>query len=374
MKKFRFLSLAVVTTLLLPALTACSDDKNDEPDADRPTVSTGAFILNQGNYYKGIEGSLNLVDYATSTVSSNLFQKANGRSIGATPQCGLVYGSKIYIGTYESSTVEIADRNTLKSVRQISCNSEATGTQPRSMTAAGGYVYIAMYDGYIARLDTTTLSIDKTLKVGPNPETIAIHKGKLWVPNSDGMNWQVGYGTTASIVDIASFTIESTVEVPLNPNQFMSEGGHLYLLCKGDYGDVESLLYEIDDNIAEIQKDASKKETAWKKIARATMVCSGNNSIYLIDAPFSSTDITCKRYDIASSQLIDWIPEGLVYPSGMGVDPLTGDIFVTSYVMNGQWPSYEANGFALQYRRSDGKPVNRYEIGAGPTAIFFDEK
>ncbi len=374
MKKFRFLTLAAAAALLLPAFTSCSDDP-EVPNPDKPTLSSGAFILNQGNYYKGIDGSLNLINYADSEISKGIFKSTNGRSLGATPQCGLVYGSKVYIGVYESSTIEIADRSTLKSLKQIKCEGENTGTQPRSMVAAEGYVYVSMYDGYVARLDTATLSIDKTLKVGPNPENIALHDGKLWVPNSDGMNWAVGYGTTASIIDLASFTVEATVEVPLNPDRFLSESGHLYLLAKGNYADVPSLLYEIDPNIAEIQKDASKKETAWKKIDAATMVCAGNGSIYMMDSPFSNDGVVidCKRYDIASSTIKEWIPEGLQYPSGMGVDPLTGDIFVASYVMDGQWPSYEAAGFVLQFGR-DGRFKKRYGIGAGPAAIFFDVK
>lgn len=360
-------------------ITSCSE--NDGPD--NPVIdpvenhtSTGVYVITQGNYYSQVEGSLTYLTYNGFNAESGLFEKANQRSLGATPQCGLVYGSHVFLGMSDSSTIEICSGATMKSEKQIKCDSKATGRQPRSMVAQGDYVYISMFDGNVARLDTTTLSIDKVVEVGPNPETMAIHNGKLWVPNSDGMNWAVGYGTTASIIDLASFTVENTVKVPLNPNQFISAGGKLFLLSKGNYADVESALYEINPDIANIQKDESKKETAWKKLANATIV-SGENygSIYIVDAPFvqGAVVVNYSRYDIAAGEVKEWTPAGLDYPSDLAVDPVSGNIIVTSYIMDGMYPSYVADGYANLYS-ADGALLKKFNIGAGTPAIFFNTK
>ena len=246
MKKF-FLPAICVATLMAQALTSCSSD--DEPVVDEPlipAVTSGAFLLNQGNYSNKIEGSLNLLDFTTSTMTQNVFTTVNGRSLGSTPQCGVIYGSKMYIGMYESNTIEILDLRTCESLKQIRLENSTNGQQPRSMATDGGKVYISMYDGYVARLDTASMEIDASVKVGPNPEIITIYSGRIYVPNSDGMNWQNGYGTTASIVTLNPFKVESTFEVPLNPYKFFVRGSNLYLLSRGNYGDQQAAVYRID--------------------------------------------------------------------------------------------------------------------------------
>lgn len=359
--------------------TSCSESdgpENPNPDPVETQKSAGAYILTQGNYYAQVDGNLTYLNYAGFTSESGLFEKANQRSMGTTPQCGLVYGSHVFLGITESSTIEICSGTTMKSVKQIKCDSQSTGMQPRSMVARGNYVYVSMFDGNVARLDTTTLSIDKVVKVGPNPENMVIYNNKLWVPNSDGMNYAVGYGKTASIIDLASFTVESTVEVPLNPNQFISAGGKLFLLCKGDYADVKSTLYEIDPDIANIQKDESKKESAWKKIAEATLV-SGEDygSIYMVNAPFVEGQVVVNysRYDIAAGAVKEWKPSGVDYPSDVAVDPASGNVIVTSYIMDDMYPSYVADGYANLYSQ-DGVLLKKFDIGAGTPTIFFNTK
>lgn len=375
MKKYGLI-LALSSLIAMPVFTSCSDDpepdKVTDPVAEPSDTSEGVFILTQGNSYSQVPGSLSQIDYSNLTVTRDLFQKVNDRSLGTTPQCGLVYGSRIYLGIYESSTIEIARRSDMKSEKQIKCDGAATGTQPRAMVADGGYVYISMYDGNVARLDTTTLSIDKVLKVGPNPETPAIFNGKMFVPNSDGMNYTVGYGTTASIIDLASFSVEATVEVPLNPNQFLVAGSRLFLLSKGDYGMIESALYEIDPDIVNIQKK-NEESKGWRKIARATLVAAGNGYIYMSDTPFSEEGIVINysRYDVAKGEIAEWKPSDIIYPSAIAVDPVSGRIVVTSYIMNGTWPSYEADGYANLYS-PEGIFEKKFEIGAGTPAIFFN--
>ena len=81
--------------------SSCSkEDEPNLPNPDVPTVAEGVFILNQGNHGKQIEGSLTFIDYSSKSASQNLFQRANGRSLGATPQGAVVYGSKIYLAIY----------------------------------------------------------------------------------------------------------------------------------------------------------------------------------------------------------------------------------------------------------------------------------
>ena len=106
----------------------------------------------------------------------------------------------------DSHTIEIVDRSSYRSLKQIRLDDvEFKGKSPRSMVANDGFVYISMFEGYVAKLDTLSAAITAEVKVGPNPEVICLHKGNLYVPNSDGNNYMVGYGKTASVINVDSF-------------------------------------------------------------------------------------------------------------------------------------------------------------------------
>ncbi|MDE7496545.1 MAG: hypothetical protein K2M67_06830, partial [Muribaculaceae bacterium] len=75
--------------------------------------------------------------------------------------------------------------------------------------------------------------------------------------------------------------------------------------------------------------------------------------------------------DVAKGEIAEWKPSDIIYPSAIAVDPVSGRIVVTSYIMNGTWPSYEADGYANLYS-PEGIFEKKFEIGAGTPAIFFN--
>ncbi|MDE6296592.1 MAG: hypothetical protein K2L89_01995 [Muribaculaceae bacterium] len=362
----------LLTAVLTLGATGCSNDEPDNPTPlPTPNSASSVYFLNQGQLALNVEGSLNILDYKNMTVENNVFQKANHRSLGNTPQCGVRYGNKIYIGTYESNTIEILDARSFTSIKQLRLDAATTGTSPRCMVTDKNKIYITMFDGYVARLDTLSLEIDGRVKVGPNPEKPAIMNNRLYVPNSDGMNWAVGYGETASIIDLSSFTVKATVKVPLNPDRFMAVGSKLFLLSKGDYYDIKGAVYEIDPNIDELQKE--DPDSGYTYLFRATDAASGMNNIVYYNVPFNKPDREYGRYNVATEVRTTWTPKEVIYPNAIAIDPLYGYIFIASYVMDGVYPSYTAPGFVTVYD-NDLKFIKQGEIGAGPTCIFFDNK
>lgn len=360
-KGFFYLGFAA---LMMSGFVSCNND--DEPNGGEmeiPVVSHGAYILNQGAYYTKVEGSLNLLDYATSTVTTDLFIKANGRSLGDTPQCVVLYGSKIYIGVYGSKTIEILDRYTYKSIKQISLQDSENGTEPRSMAVKDGKVYISMYDGYIARLDTLSQTIDASVKVGVNPENIAILGNNIYVPNSEGMNWQIKYGETASVVSIEPFQEVTRFDVPLNPNKFFTNGTDLYLLSMGDYGEVAAAVYKINTS-----------DYTYEEVTKATMANIKGDELYILNAPYYSAveTYTSSKIDLKTGKTTATFDLSYVdYPSGIGVDPQSGKFFITSCPMDGAYASYTTPGHAIEYD-SNGTFVKKYQIGCGTAILFFD--
>ena len=259
----------------------------------------------------------------------------------------------------QSKTIEILDAKTFKSLKQIKLSETGfPGTQPRSMVTKGGKVYISMYDGYVSRLDTLSIAIDGSVKVGPNPELIDIHGNNIYVPNSDGMSHPV-YGTTASVVSLDSFTETSTFTVPMNPQKFISAGGELFLICWGNFGDVANALYKVE------------ADNTCTKIANATYASVKDDTIYYIDAPWGGTSSYAK-YDVKTGKITPLTFEEVPAPNAIGVDPVTGTIIIGSYKDTG----YEATSLpeAVYQYDNNGKFVKKYDCGIGAPCIFFNKK
>lgn len=364
MKKI-FLFLAAA--LMAGSLVSCKDDdnsnKNEDPILGKTRV---AYVLNQGQSYNNIEGSFNLIPFIGEQSALNVFKTVNGRSIGNTPQCGVADEDYIYLGIFESNTIEILERDTYKSVKQIRLDqSGKPGTQPRSMVADNGKVYISMYDGYVARLDSKTLTIDASVKVGPNPEIMCLYNGKLYVPNSDGSNWQSGYGKTVSVVDVKSFQVTKTFETGLNPCECYATNKGVYVLCKGNYSMdpstlIASKLYQITDNYES------------HEVAEATICCPAGNLLYFINQPFNGDgSATYSILKVTDNTVVDWNIARPDYANSIAYDKEANRIFIGSYIMDGKYPSYQAPGYVAVYNANTNELLHRYNVGVGPSAIFF---
>lgn len=363
MKKLFPLAIAAIAAA---GLVSCDDNNEPKlPDADHPTVSQGLYVLDQGNYYNGIEGSLNVVDYNSTSTMRNVFRTANNRSLGATPQCGVAYGSKIYLGIYESSTIEVINRSDYKSAKQfILDGTEQPGTQPRSMVATGGKIYISMYNGYVSRLDTLTMTIDASVKVGPNPEIMGLYNNKLYVPNSDGMNYASGvYGKTASEIDLSSFTVTRTFEVPENPAQFIPTSRGLYLLSKGNYGDTSSALYRI------------KSDLSYEKVADATIAASCGNYICFVNDPYYGSGVAdYRRLNLATGEVTVWNIEHPEYATEIFYDELAQRIAINSLrKYDAPYPNYDRDGYVAIYD-TNGNHIADYATGVGPACMFSNNE
>lgn len=362
-----YLKTLAASAMIVGLVTSCDKDDSPKPTIDPVGFSSvKAFVLCQGQSYNKIPGELDVLDVKNMSMTRNVFKKVNDRVLGDTPQCGVVYGSKVYIGTSESQTIDVIDQYSYKSVVQLRLENEQQGKSPRSMVALGGKVYISMYEGYVARLDTLTMKIDAQLKVGPNPEVMCLHDGKLFVPNSDGMNYLSGvYGKTASIVTLEPFAVEKTIEVPENPCAFYSNGNNLYLLSKGNYGDVPSELFKFDKNYK------------YTRIAPATKVAYGVNKLLIANQPFvagatSFIPASYSIYNCATEKIEPFEMKEAKSPAGLAVSPAGDALFVTAYnVPEGNFPQYQED-CTLYIYSVNGELVNHFATGVGAEAIFFN--
>ncbi len=357
MKKLKFAAL-----LLVAALTGCSEEENPYVvPQPLPLGAEGCYVINQGNQYAGITGSIDGVDFTSGTYAAALFYAVNGQSLGDTPQSGQTYGSKCYVPVFSSNLVWVLDKETLRIIKAIPTNA------PEAVCGSGKYVFVSNNDGYVSRIDTTSLAIDKREAVGPNPMEMVAANGKLYVAVSDGYNYNGSYadGKRVAVINPESGLKERDIAVGLNPAALAADAaGNVFVVCKGNYSDIPSEVQKIDAATGEVSA-----------FAPGLLVAAANDRLYVIDSRTDWTTYTTvvsgKVYDTATgSALTEKLfadGDAPANPLSLAVSPATGDLLVCS---DRSAADYDKPGLLYRYA-SSGALLQRYETGIHPIGVMF---
>ena len=364
----RLLILALTVALIAcdpePVLLNTGGGVDDSPHS-------GVFILSEGLYNQN-NSTLAWIDFSTcrpdswtsaAGTSYDCFEKVNGRRIGDTANDLLLYGSRLYIAVSESSTIEILDAATCRSLSQIRMEKQGVPMQPRHLTANGAYVYVCCFDGTVQRIDTLTMTVDASVRVGRNPDGICHAGGKLYVSNSGGLDFN-SPDSTISVIDIETFTETTRITVRSNPGTISTDGKSVFVVSRGifDYGkmDYDCRLHRIDvatDRLA----DTYEIPVLNMDIAdgKAWLYRYGSGTIQIMDTE--------------TGQILqpDFITDGthLECPYSIKADPVTQKVYVcdaADYVTPGSLYCFSPEGM-LEYRIAG--------IGINPNTIqFFDKE
>ena len=376
MKKY-LLGLAVLL-MGTAVMTSCSDD-NDGPETYLQVYSTGAYVVNSGNMYSNIESSLTAIDYASSTATQNVFKTANGRSLGDTANDGIVYGNKIYLAVDQSNTIEVIDKKTKQSIKQIKTTDllgNAEGVHPRHIIADEGKVYFTTYGGYVAAVDTTSFALQKKWQVGSYPEGLVIGNGNLYVANS---NYGAG-GGNISCINLVNDNVETkNIEGVNNPTSIYYASNVLYVLDNPVYGPApdyaatgENALRAVSFAEGKSQKVADGNYAVCVTPGATTRMDVVRPYFYVLNAPFGGTSSVSVLVAGSTQPQALTLSEMPVSPCGIFVDPLNGHIFVLSYRLGDSgYADYNGNGYVVEYDRA-GQKLHEYETGVGSCAMFFD--
>lgn len=376
MKKY-LLGLAVLL-MGTAVMTSCSDD-NDGPETYLQEYSTGAYVVNSGNMYNKIESSLTAIDYASSTATQKVFKAANGRSLGNTANDGIVYGNKIYLAVDQSNTIEVIDKKTKQSIKQIKTTDllgKAEGAEPRHIIADGGKVYFTTYGGYVAAVDTTDFALQKKWKVGNYPEGLVFGNGNLYVANSN-----YGYGGgNISCINLSNDNVETkNIEGVNNPTSIYYASNVLYVLDNPVYGPApdyattgENALRAVSFAEGKSQKVADGNYAVCVTPGTTTRMNVVRSYFFVLNAPYGGTPSVSVLAAGSTQPQAMTLSEMPVSPCGIFADPLNGHIFVLSYKMGDKGtPDYNGNGYVVEYD-SAGQKQHEYETGVGSCAMFFD--
>jgi hypothetical protein len=342
---FFFILMATVTAI---AFTSCSKD-NDTEVASNGSV----YVLNQGTWNQN-NSSVTSYNIDNGTSTSDWYKAQNAIGLGDTGNDMAIYGGKIYIVVNVSNVVTVTDLNG-KLLKTISFLNGTTSRQPRCVAFNKDKAYVCSYDGTVARIDTTSLSIDAYTTVGANPDGICVANGSLYVSNSGGLSSTGVYGTTVSVVNIDQFKETQTITVNMNPYTIRTgSDGNVYVLSHGNYGTITSVIQMINSSTNAVTKTYDNSS--------AVDFALYGSKIYFCNYPSS-----VKVMDTTVGTATDFITDGTTIPSafGIAVNPSNGDVYVASAATD-----YVSNGTVFCFD-STGKKKFSFTSGVNPYRVVF---
>ncbi|WP_341222283.1 YncE family protein [Polaribacter atrinae] len=357
----RKLSLQIASALAVVFfLNSCSSNENFD-DPINPEVPTepiaelkGFYLLNEGNMSMN-KAALDYMDFETGIYEKEVFRTENPEEVGGLGDVGNdmgIYGSKLYVVVNASNKVEVLDANTRKKIKQINIDN------CRYINFYKGKAYLSTYlgvigdpnavNGKIMEIDTTSLSVTRSVNVGRQPEELVVHNDKIYVANSGGYS-PPNYESTVSVIDIASFEETKRIEVGINLHRMqMDSEGDLYVSSRGDYYETPSKLFVVDTEIDEVKTSFD--------LAVGNMTISDDIMyIYSTEFSFFTGEITVsynlldtKTETILQDSFITEDSKDLIQvPYGIEINPETKDILITDakdYVTPGKLYCFSSEG------------------------------
>jgi len=354
----------VLVSLWGVVVTACDDLTSVVPPVTPVTgLESGAlFVLCDGNYSLN-NSSLALYDAGDGHLEKDFFQAMTGRKLGDTGNDLQRYGDKLYIVVTASSQIEVLEAQTGKSLKQIPLFDGSLARQPRNIAFWDDKAYVCSFDGTVVRIDTTSLLVEATTKVGRHPDGLSAANGKLYVANSGGLDYgdPLGYDNTVSVVDLSTFTETTRLTVGLNPYRVRTDDrGYVWVACRGNYTDESGSLWCLDSG--------SDRVVDSYPMAVTNMAFNGPLAYcYYFDNITSTADILVFNLLTGTVERESFITDGttLKTPYGISVDQMSGDVYLTDagdYVSAGSVYCFSAEG-RLKFRLE--------QVGVSPNTVMY---
>ena len=347
MKINKLITKLIILGALFLASCSSDDDSIQEPKGD---YENGILISGEGS--GASTGSVTFVSDDFVTSENLIYKNVNGAELGIYLQSMAFDDTRAFIVVDNTNTVTAVDRYTFEEQAIITTDLE----NPRYMVAVGDKGYVTNWgatgdetDDFVAVIDLTTYSVEKTISVGNGPERIVAKNGVLYVSHK-------GAFTTNNVVSVINIASENVQEVIVNdkPDELVfNSAGNLVVLSGGqtlydanwnvigntlgsistvdvsslavtelDFADGEhpsfmvinngTLYYALNGGIYEMDENATTLPTTSTLTSEGYLYGMevGDGSIYTLDASFSDVS-TLNVYDVTSKTKTQSVSVGL---------------------------------------------------------------
>lgn len=195
----------------------------------------GIFVLNEGPFGSG-SGTLDFYNSVSNTLFPNVFEEVNNRPLGNIGQSFAVHNNKGYLVVNNANKIEVVNMADLKSTGVIN------GLElPRYFLGIDdntAFVTEWGADGLSGKLkviNLNTLAVTKTIPMGKGPEKMLRVGDRVFIGHSGGFDTD----SSLYIVNVSTQTVEKVVKPGDNPSSIaLHKDGNVWVLCSGytDFG------------------------------------------------------------------------------------------------------------------------------------------
>lgn len=318
--------------------------------------------------------TLDFLDIEKDTLYRNIYPTRNPEVVKELGDVGndlQIYGSKLYAVINCSNKIEVMDLQGRR-IRQVDI------PNCRSICFHEGFAYVTSYAGpvqidpnykqrgYIAKIDTATLTVVDTCHVGYQPNGIATDGIHLYAANSGGYMYP-NYDSTVSVVPLSSFRESHRITVALNLDQLVYSpvDDALYVTSLGDYYAHPACLYRIGLDID--SKENAPTYSVTSLGFPASYLSLSGDCLYYFAASYSASGVSFGRYCVRTQEQ-ETLPipnaSSMENPSAIWTEPITGDIYI------GDALSYTVPGVLYHYAQ-DGTLISQFRTGDIPAHVAF---
>jgi len=327
--------------------------RKDRPEDNTPVPvvvgsSGGVYITNEGNFMFG-NAKVSYYDIANNISTEDLYQPANGVSLGDVCQSMYLFNGKAYIVVNNSGKIVVVDPNTFVVSSTIS-----GFTSPRYfLPVSNSKAYVTdLFSDSISVINMSTASITGRIFCSGWTEELTLAYGKVFVTNMQS--------DKVYVINTLTDQLEDSIQVSYSSNSIKEDkNGKLWVLCGGSQSNsIYAGLHRIDPVTNLVEQSfqfTNLTDSPWRLDINGT-----NDTLYFLNNGVFRMPITSSA--IPSSVFIS---QGTNNFYGIGIDPTSGVIYVADAV------DYVQRGVIYRYK-TDGTLINTFLAGIIPGEFYFN--
>jgi YVTN family beta-propeller protein len=328
LKTWILLSLAL-------ALLAC--EKDVPPTPELPVITGGVggvYITNEGNFQFG-NAAVSYYEEGMEDAIPDLFEPANGYSLGDVCQSMYIFNGKAYLVVNNSGKIEVVNESTFEVISTI------TGfNSPRYfLPVSNNKAYVTdLYANAISVVDLSTNTKTGQISCNGWTENMALAYGEVFITNRER--------NFLYVVNSQNDVLTDSIAIGFGANSIVEDfNGKLWVLCSGSNGNnISATLHRINPLNHTVEATHTFPEISdspWRLSINGT-----NDTLYFLNNGVFSMPV--ESSGLPPEPLI--AADGRVF-YGLGIQPSTGHIFVADaidYVQRGKIYIYKTDGSEIQ--------------------------
>jgi len=348
--KFSPMHYLFILSMFLLMLNSCRKDKPE--DGSEPLVSVGnsggVYIANEGNYQFG-NAKVSYYSIADTTLIEDLYQPANGVSLGDVCQSMCFFNNKAYLVVNNSGKVVVVNPTTFITTVTI------TGfTSPRYfLPVSNSKAYVTdLYSNSISIVDLSNNTIIGNIACPGWTEELVLAYGKAFVTNQ--------LQNKIYVINTSTDILEDSIAVGYGSNSIIEDkNGKLWVLCGGSQtNSTYASLYRVNPITNSVEQSfqfSNLTETPFRLTINST-----NDTLYFLNKGVFKMSIAA-----ASIPTTPFISQGTRNFYGIGIEPNTNIVYVADAI------DYVQKGKIYRYQ-SDGTLINSFLAGIIPGEFYFN--